>query len=148
MKAVYHASLVVHGDVRWREVTPATDSWDITASGQTDTRTNSGADVAYPIIDITPTDAKTGDYLYKVYVPIRWRVSKAASNYPLDIVNNGLNTAALVSGSKMQADGDDLRVWVNGIEVDRWLQDINNATTQVWVNLDWEPLEEGRLQRR
>ena len=45
----------------------------------------------------------------------------------------------------MQADGDDLRVWVNGIEVDRWLQDIDTATTQVWVNLDWQPLEEGSL---
>jgi hypothetical protein len=45
----------------------------------------------------------------------------------------------------MQADGDDLRVKVDGSEVDRWLQDINDATTQVWVNLDWAAKWEGTI---
>jgi hypothetical protein len=51
----------------------------------------------------------------------------------------------VVAHSKMLANGDDLRVEVNGSEVDRWLQDIDNATTQVWCNLDFQAYWEGTI---
>jgi hypothetical protein len=96
---------------------------------------------------VTPTSAKSGssDYIYQRFVAIRWRVDDAATGYPVDICDNAFDTDALVTASKMQADGDDLRVKVDGSEVDRWLQDINTVTTQVWVNLDWSAKWEGTI---
>ena len=128
-------TLQIDGDIRWWEVTPATDSWNITATGQTKNLTNNGQDDAYPILKIKPTSNKTGGYSYKRWVAIKWLLDENASKYPIDICNNGLDTAALITAGKMQADGDDLRVVVNGGYVERWLQDINTTTTQVWVTL-------------
>lgn len=136
-KTCYYVALVVHGDVRWREVTPTTDTWAITASGQTKALTNNGQDGAYPILKIKPTSAKTGGYTYKRFMTVRWRSSLPITRYPVDITNDSLDTAALVSGGKMQADGDDLRVFVDGVEVDRWLDGINTTTTKVWCLLDF-----------
>lgn len=43
-----------------------------------------------------------------------------------------------VAVSKMLANGDDLRVWVDGVEDEnRWLVDIDSANTYVWVNMDF-----------
>ncbi|MBN1814716.1 MAG: hypothetical protein JXA14_22945 [Anaerolineae bacterium] len=140
------ATIETHGDVRWRSTTPATDSWSITASGQTKVVANDGNDDAYPIFTIEPTGAKTSNtYGYRAFVPIRWPKDTAYLGYPLDIVNNGLDTAALILAGKMQADGDDLRVTVDGVEVDRWLDDIDDATTKVYCNLDFKARAEGLL---
>jgi len=133
---LFLAVLVVDGDVRWRETSISSDSWPITASGQVTNITNNGTEKMFPIFKIEPTGAKTGGYAYKVFVPIRWNVDIGYIGYPLDIVNNGFDTAALTT-AKMQADGDDLRVWNGGIEIDRWLQDMDTSTTQVWCNLDF-----------
>ena len=56
----------------------------------------------------------------------------------------GTTPAALVDNdvlafSHLAADGRDVRVYVNGVLVPRWLRGINTSTTQVFVNLDWEP---------
>ena len=137
------ASLQIDGDVRLREVTATTDQKLITASAQTKVLANGGQDEAYPVITLTPTSNKTGGYAYKVFWPVRWRATgESAVNYPFDICNDSFNTAALVTGSKMQADGDDLRVTVDGVEIARWLDGINTTTTKVWVNLDFAaPIE-------
>ncbi|RKY09636.1 MAG: hypothetical protein DRP56_02350, partial [Planctomycetota bacterium] len=74
---------------------------------------------------------------YTYFCPVTWRSPNPATTYPVDIVNDALDTAALVTGGKMRADGNDLRVLVDGVETDRWLQDMDDATTQVWVNLDF-----------
>lgn len=54
---------------------------------------------------------------------------------------NGTSAAAhlddvVIYASKMEADGGDIQVLVDGIAVNYWLQDINNATTQIWINAD------------
>jgi len=83
-----------------------------------------------------PTGAKSGDANpYKRWLPMRWNSTTGGIDYPVDVVNAGLDTAALVSGSKMQADGDDLRIEVNGLEVNRWLVNMNTSATSVWINL-------------
>jgi hypothetical protein len=46
---------------------------------------------------------------------------------------------AVIKVSRMQADGDDLRVIVDGAERDRWLSGINTSTTKVWANLSLSP---------
>ena len=132
------ATLKVHGDVRWRELTPSTTTdWTITATGQTKVVANNGDDDAYPILGIKPTTGKTGDYAYRRWVPVKWRVNFPFTRYPFDLGNDAFDTAALVTASKMLATGDDLRVFVDGVEVDRWLDGINTTTTKVWVNLDF-----------
>ncbi len=39
--------------------------------------------------------------------------------------------------SHMQIDGRDIRVWVNGLQVERWLSGINTANTKVWTVLNF-----------
>ena len=135
----YAVTVMVDGDVRWREIAITTASaWSVTATGQTKVVANGGQDKAYPILKIEPTDVRSsGGFSYKSFVVVKWNCALAASNYSIDIVNNTFDTATLTT-AKMQADGDDLRVYVDGIEVDRWLQDMDTSTTQVWCNLDYE----------
>ena len=46
-----------------------------------------------------------------------------------------------IYASKALANGNDLRVWVDGCEVDRWFgtgtKDWNQATTNIWANIPW-----------
>jgi len=128
------ATLVVDGDVRWRSVSENSETWSITASGQTHVFTNDGEDEAYPVIKVKPTSNRTGGYAYRRWVPVVWRSSNAGAQYP---VRAELDTATLVSGGKMQADGDDLRISVDGAEVYRWLDDMNSGATGIWFNMDF-----------
>lgn len=132
----FAVQLRVHGDVRWRSTAQSTDTWNITASGQTRAITNSGTESAFPILRLKPTSTKTGGYAYQRWVAVLWRSENAASYYPTRL---DLDTATLITAGKMQADGDDLRVSVDGTERDRWLTDINTATTKIWVNLSFQP---------
>lgn len=40
--------------------------------------------------------------------------------------------------SHIQADGRDVRVYVNGVSIPRWLRNMNTHYTSVFVNLDWD----------
>jgi len=55
---------------------------------------------------------------------------------------NGTTAAAhaddvQINQSHIQADGDDIRVYVNGEEVDRWLDSMNAADTKLWINISY-----------
>ncbi len=139
------ATLAVHNDVRWRTTSETTGFEAVVASGQTWWVANDGTDDAYPEYVIDPYLAKTGSYLYKRWIPVIWRAGAPYTRYPTDITNDSFATDALVGAAKMQADGDDLRVWVDGAEVDRWLDGINTATTKVWVNLDFQAVQQATL---
>ena len=125
----------------WKLVTATDTTWSVTATGQTQVIANAGNRKIGPKLTLTPTSAKTGGLSYRRWIPIynNMDISYIA---PLDITNGGLDTATLTT-AKMQADGDDFRVWVDGIEVDRWLQDMDTATTKCWVNLNLGPRREG-----
>jgi len=95
-------------------------------------------DDVWPELRLTPgtaKDAGTG-YQYKVFCRTEWNAPGGAVKYPIVYI---MDTSTPVGAAKMQADGDDLRVFVNGSEVDRWLNDINTATTEIWINLDFAP---------
>jgi hypothetical protein len=119
-------------DPVWREDTLQTDTWAVTASGQTRAITARGNYAAQPIFTITPTSAKTGGYGYKRFVILYNQSSRPLADYPFALT---LDTATLISGGKMQADGDDYRVLVDGQDTDRWLYGINTASTNLWFNL-------------
>lgn len=65
----------------------------------------------------------------------RWTVTNGGDEpwfrFPVRITLG--NTAALVSGGKALASGNDLRVWLDGLEQPRTLVGWNTATTHAWV---------------
>jgi hypothetical protein len=144
---IYLAVLRSHGDVRLRSVTPTTQHWDVSTSGATVAVNNGTAginDEAYPIVTVTPRSYATGANSYRRFVTVRWRASSAASRYPVDIVNAGLDTR-IASTNFASATGDDIRVVVDGVEANYWLHNINTATTKMFVNLDWQAAQSGTL---
>lgn len=144
---IYLVTLRSHGDVRLRSVTPTSQHWDVTASGATVAVSNGTAGVnddAYPIITITPRAYAVGANSYRRFISVRWRASSAASRYPVDIVNGGLDTR-IGSTNFASAAGNDIRVIVDGVEANYWLHNVNTATTKVWVNLDWQAGQAGTL---
>lgn len=144
---IYLAKLRIHGDVRLRSVTSTSQHWDITSSGATTSISNGTAginDDAYPIITLTPRAYAVGANTYRRFVTVRWRTASAANRYTVDIVNAGLDTR-IASTHFVSAAGNDIRVIVDGIEFDYWLHNINTATTKIFVNLDWQPMQQVTL---
>jgi hypothetical protein len=126
-------------DPVWRSDTLNSSSWAITASGQIKEITIAGNKDAYPILEITPTSAGGTGFAYRRWIALYACAAKTMKNYPVNVCGTTLDTAALVTASKMQADGDDLRVYMDGAETPRWLQGINTTTTKVWMVGDWHP---------
>jgi hypothetical protein len=100
----------------------------------------------YPLFDFVGTVAKvnSADYNRRWQVIIAWRSEfpgedSMGNGYPIDIANDSLNTSAEVTATRMQADGDDLRVYVDGVEFPRLLDGINTTTTKVWVPIHFSP---------
>lgn len=96
------------------------------------------------VIEITPTAVKgtASDQRYRRQAIVGWRAARGASRYPLALQ---LDTATEVTATRMQADGDDLRVLVDGVEVDRWLGTMNAALTNVWIVLDFSPTSSAKV---
>jgi hypothetical protein len=141
-------TVVVHDEMLWQSVVEESAAWAITGSGQTTVVTNGSAarnEDAYPTYTATPNADKSSNQIRGVFVPVRWPSDQAAVSYPYDLGNGAFNTAALVGAGKMQADGDDLRVTVDGVGVRRWLSGINTSATKVWVGLDFQPKREFTL---
>lgn len=102
-------------------------------------RTPMGGTLAvYPTVRVKPTAARSA-----AVANVGWRYMRRCTitntgaapieNY-LYAIDLGVTTA-LVSGAKLQSDGDDLRVWHNGAEVQRAVVDVNQASfsTLVWI---------------
>lgn len=119
----------------WQLVIASVDSWDITASGDSDAVTNSGNINVPPIFTITPTTTKTKGLKYWRYVPI-YNNLDTSFVAPLDITNGGLDVQTLIDAGKMQANGNDLRVWSDGSFSDRWLYEVDSDSDPglIWMN--------------
>lgn len=130
----------------WIENDLNTSTWAITAATDTKVVTAVGNVPALPTFAITPNTAKTGGagsgWLQKHFVAVHtsgWGMSRLS----VDVTAGGWDTATLVTGSKMQADGDDLRVFVDGVDSMRWFGiaagAMNTAATKVWITLNLTP---------
>jgi hypothetical protein len=100
----------------------------------------------YPLFEVKGTVAKSNanDYIRGMHKIIAWRSKDAGEDsvgglYPIDIADGSFDTAAEVAASRMQADGDDLRVLVDGVEVPRTLDGMNTPTTKVWCGISFDP---------
>jgi hypothetical protein len=76
---------------------------------------------------------------YRRWIAVWNRTDEALTAYPLEITSQagtgGLDHAGLVAAGKAQADGSDVRVLVDGVEVDRWMAYTGTDHTKVWINL-------------
>lgn len=125
-------------DPEWKTEKTTTSSQTWTASGQTLNITYRGNVPVRPVITITPNTARTAGYPYYRYVTLGNIFVTGASAYILDISNGGIDTATLVTAGKVRADGYDLRVYDNGVLIDRWLSGMNTATTKIWTVLSFK----------
>jgi hypothetical protein len=111
--------------------TSATDSTSVTANGNAD---------SYPVFEFTPGTQPTTDYLYNQYLCILPTSTDPWPNRFLDVVETtdgtGLDTAALITAGKLQATSDiagvagaDLRLFRDGVEVDRQIDNIGTVGT-------------------
>ncbi len=138
--------LVVDGDVdaenAWRSTTTTNVNWNITSSGDTLEVVN-GAEGenldAYPVITIKPNQAGGGSSNPNaLFARVLWRASAGATNYPVNITGGALDTR-IASTNFYSATGNDIRVFVDGVDSDYWLHGINTANTSIWVNLSFQP---------
>ncbi|CAK0773792.1 conserved hypothetical protein [Gammaproteobacteria bacterium] len=120
-------------DTCWRKVTATSDSWAVTASGDKKNLTVGGYSPTRLSLSITPTQLPAAGYAYARLYQL---VNAPLYAYGLRPWCVAIDTAALVSGGKMQADGDDIVVVVDGVVVNRWLADINTNHTHIWFNIN------------
>lgn len=140
--------LAVHDYEMWRSVVESTDSWSITASGQTKVVSNGSEprnQDAFPVYTITPTTNKSSGDNLGVFSTVRWRSDQGATGYPVDVAGGGLDTATLITAGKMAADGSDVYVQVDGVYMVPTLAGLNTANTKVWLRLDWAAKQEFTL---
>lgn len=127
----------------WESTIPTTVSQTVSGSTALVTLTNNGNYPARPTFVLTPTVAKSAalDFTRRQRVALANRSDRplydpVGEGYPIDLGQDAFDTAARVSASQMQADGDDLRVWQAGGEINRWLDGINTTTTKVWSHFN------------
>ena len=144
----YVATLVSHGDPHWRSTTASTTSWSVTASGDTTAVSNGGSLPARPTYTFKPTANKSGVsgnyYEYAIFKAVTWTSPNPYRQYPVSITEKAWETDTLVSGGKVSAETN-IGVVVDGAEVRRWIDDYNQPTTDVWINLDFAPGQTTRL---
>lgn len=124
-------ALLESGNTAWRAVTADTDSWSVTSTGGTHALTVGGSDETKLSLTLTATASPAAGYLYQRLIQL---VNVPGVNFGNRAMCITLDTQALVAASKCQADCDDVRVFVDGSEVNRWIADPNTNHTHIWFN--------------
>lgn len=124
-------------DSTWRSAAPSVTSKTFSTGNDRALRvTVPGNTATRPRIIVRPTAQRSGSSIYagwryrKRYV-ISWDGDVPLVREPIRIALG--STTALVSGSKAQADGDDVRFWLDGIEQPRTLVTWNTSASYAWV---------------
>lgn len=128
-------------DPTWISVKEFEDIWSITADEDVFTVTVGGNQQTKPIITITP-GSPVGYWPYTEYIKNYNPIPLAQNNESVDITNGGWDTAALILALKMESDGRDVRVFVDGAEWPYWFggAGIDNAATKVFIRgVTWKP---------
>jgi hypothetical protein len=128
--------LLETGNSAWRAVTATTETtWVVTGTSETQTIAVGGKDETLLNLSLTAAGGPATGYLYQRLYQLPNTLNVEHGLIPWCIT---LDTAALVTAGKMQADCDDLRVvdLNTGQELKRWIDTPNNASTKVWINLN------------
>lgn len=133
----WETMLVIDGegdpDLAWRSVTKSNYDWIIENSGDSFVIDNTGECDVYPVLSLT--SSWTGGNRFSRFIAVWWGANKA-SGYPVDIVNGELDSR-IIASNHSNALGNDIRVYVDHVETDYWLNGINSGATSIWVNLDF-----------
>lgn len=116
----------------WRAVDPDTDTWALTSTGGTKAISVGGDDETRLILELTATAAPASGYFKQNLYRFPNVVGIDFGYRPWCIV---VDTAALVTLGKMQADCNDLRIYNGETEIKRWIDGPNTTATKVWFNL-------------
>jgi hypothetical protein len=119
------------GESDWQTVSAETDTWEVDASGDTKNLDVGGYSPTRLSLSITPTELPATGWLYQRLYQL---VNKPGCAYGVRPWCITLDTAALITAGKMQADGDDIVLLVDGVITKRWLVDINTDHTKIWFN--------------
>ena len=121
------------GDTRWRRRDGDYVHYELDDDAGEFDVDNLGDDDAHPVFYLRPDDAKSAGQIYARWRPHLWTSSEGSGGlYPVMI-------GPLSLTGKAQADGDDIRVFVDGVEVDRWLGGTLVSSVRVWYNTTFEP---------
>lgn len=130
-------AILQSGISEWRAVTESMQAtWTATGTTETQNISVGGKDETFLSVDITAVAGPASGYLYQNLYQLPNTPNLVHGLVPWCIT---VNTATLVSAGKMQADCDDLRIidLNTGQELKRWIANPNNASTKVWVNLNF-----------
>lgn len=120
----------------WRSVAVETEAlWTVTGTGGTRDVAVGGHEDTFLSVQITAEDGPASGYLYQNIYRLVNPPDVALGLISYCIV---MDTAALVTAGKLQADCDDLRVvhMQTGAELKRWIVGANTTTTKVWITLE------------
>lgn len=114
------------------------DIWDVLLDEELHTITIGGNMPTNPTLTIVPgvpIDYYPFSYYVKNYNPIN-----SLQTDGMDITNGGWDTATLVTAGDMLANGDDVRVIIDGVEVPRWFGGggMDSATTKIYIRSVWK----------
>ena len=130
----------------WQSSTEYSQAWNVVGTSGSTTVQTLGNYPALPVFEITPLTSSGSNFAYQRFVTIYNKTSNLFTKYPIDVTGGGMDTAALVTAGKAQADGDDYQVFVDGVRVNRWFSAFNDAATTCWVNLDLKAKKEFSLK--
>ncbi len=125
--------ILASGAMDWHTVSAETDTWAADASGETKNISVGGYSPTRLSLAITPTILPATGWAYQALFQL---VNKPAYAYGVRPWCIALDTATLITASKMQADGDDIVLMVDGVVTKRWLADINTNHTHIWFNVN------------
>jgi len=130
--------LMAASDPVWHSETVRQAAWSLSGVGGEAQRLRvlcSGNEFARPRFTVLSLGqgGSSGDAVQR-FVRVYNRGDLACESYALDLTDGGLDTAALVTAGLMRSDGHDLRVWVDGVQVPRWLVNVNTSQTRVWIS--------------
>lgn len=137
---VFVATLVAADEPYWDSVDATTDSTtQNVASGAFGLATNEGDLPVEPTLTFSsPGTTPNTTWKHRRFAPVIWPASAGVQNHPTELSDGGWNTAALMAGGDIAA-ASSVGVIVDGVEVDRWIENFNASNTLIWVNLDFAP---------
>lgn len=93
-----------------------------------------------PILEITPTSQRTtgnsGEEIEHFVEIVNPAGQPALTGFAIDLSDGGWSHSTDVGTSDSLANGDDIRVEINGQTVNRWIDGANTASAQLWTHID------------
>jgi hypothetical protein len=138
--SAYKVALNV-GDYVWQSVTTYGTAGTITTTAGTVNVVTAGNMYSKPDIKLVPTAGTVAGFSYSMFVPVHYDPNNTTfylygAIAPVDIFNAAFPGSALVAAGRAQATGNDVRIYVNDVEVPRFLNNWNTGSAQAFVTMD------------